>query len=343
MDMFKIFKKENPEKGKEHFNVATEQLGKENWEETFKNISESISYDSSNPFAYFVRALCFVYFFKNYDSALKDLNKAIGLKEADRFYIERGKLYKTIEKFSEALLDLNKAIKLNTNLSEAYSLCGSIYWEYKNYNEAINNWNKFIELEPDNAKGYSFRGYNRALLQEYELALIDIKKAISLESDNSLYYFHLATTYMLMLNLDEARRFFQKSYELGDEGALTLLESIQNRSFIKFGEIEATTLPTVNEDEAKLFLSHLSPNDGFMFEGIEKPKASLFYSLKYAFPRHCFGDAYLLSIDVSEFKELCRSSLCSSLEPILQGKVLGRMHLEFGGGLDDLKIEVKPM
>lgn len=340
MKIFDIFKREDPKKGKKYFDIATDYLGKGNWNKVFENISKSIKFNPMDSAAYYIRASYFMAM-KNYSLALQDLNTAIEIKEYDFIYFLIGQVYEKLEKISEAINAYTKSTELNPKNINAYFNIAALQWKNSKVTEAITNLNKIIDLEPENAEAYSLRGYYKAFIKDFNSAINDIKKAILINPIESKYYFHLATTYMLMLNFDESRKFYQKASELGDERARAALNEIENKTLIKFEEIDAAVMPNVKENDAKLFLSNISPIDGFIFDGVKKPKTTLFYSLKHAFPAHSFGDAYLLSINVNEFNLLVENNPNRNMEYLIEGYVVGGLHLEYGGNLDGLKVDVK--
>jgi len=87
----------------------------------------------------------------------------------------------------------------------------------------------------------------------------------------------------------------------------------------------------------------LSGRETFEFYGNEKPKSMLVYSLKYNFPNHNVADCYLLSISVNTFYELANFGRYPSLGTMLAGKMLGKLHIEFGGTLSSKSIIFQPI
>ncbi|MEK9150406.1 MAG: tetratricopeptide repeat protein, partial [Candidatus Desantisbacteria bacterium] len=96
----------------------------------------------------------------NYQQALMDFNKAIkinpGYAEA---YRNRGLIFSKLRNFQQALKDINRAIELNTTKPAiGYNSRGSIYVNSGDYQKAIEDFSMAIELAPLSADAYYNRG-----------------------------------------------------------------------------------------------------------------------------------------------------------------------------------------
>ncbi len=92
-----------------------------------------------------------VYFHKknDYKEALAYYNKAISNESLSITHYNRGVLYETIERFDEALKDMDEALKLNPNVSLAYYTRGVILGRNKKeYDFAINDFTMTLEFRP---------------------------------------------------------------------------------------------------------------------------------------------------------------------------------------------------
>jgi tetratricopeptide (TPR) repeat protein len=80
----------------------------------------------------------------------------------------------------QAMLDYNRAIEIDPDLSIAYYRRGFLHYLTKDYISAIADYNKSIELQPDFAMAYSNRGYAYRELYGEQEALIDFRWAAKL-------------------------------------------------------------------------------------------------------------------------------------------------------------------
>ena len=93
------------------------------------------------------------------------------------------------EKFrKEAIGDLNRAIQLKPDYSEAYGNRGFVYYMAKDYSAAIKDFDRAIELNPNNAQNYIYRSlYWRFVAKDNGRALADLNKAVELEPTAHAY------------------------------------------------------------------------------------------------------------------------------------------------------------
>ncbi|MDR2501477.1 MAG: tetratricopeptide repeat protein [Treponema sp.] len=87
----------------------------------------------------------------NLTAALEDLNAAIGLDgNYSDAYGRRGALYFALEEYEDALGDLDRYIKAVTDDSEALTLRGIIYFQNEQYSSAAKDFNMVLRFDPEN-------------------------------------------------------------------------------------------------------------------------------------------------------------------------------------------------
>lgn len=104
---------------------------------------------------------------------------------------------------------------------------------------------------------------------------------------------------------------------------------------VRLREMEPFNIETVDNHQAALFTQHLTGNEIFEFDGDEKPKSFMIFTLKFNYPRHSFAHAWLLSTDIDTFLDVCNSGRYNTMEPIMKMYVIGRIEIEYGGNLTD--------
>jgi len=101
------------------------------------------------------------------------------------------------EYLDSVLIYTNKALTLDTLLSEAYRVRGWYYTSINKLDSAITNFEKAIDIDPENPGAYKLLGNTYMRLGEYEKVYMNWKKAFSLQlvprpidySDVALFYF----------------------------------------------------------------------------------------------------------------------------------------------------------
>lgn len=96
----------------------------------------------------------------------------------------------------QALSDLNKAIQLKPEYSEAYGNRGFVHYMAKDYSEAINDFDRAIELNPNHVQNYIYRAlYWRQIAKDNSRALADYNRALEIDPKNAGVYLNRANFY----------------------------------------------------------------------------------------------------------------------------------------------------
>lgn len=108
-------------------------------------------------------------------------------KTAEEFRF-RGLCYIGLEKPREAMIELEKSLKMNDRNPHTWDDLAMCLHEMKRYSEAIKAENKAISIKPDFATGYLHRAQNYAKLHSLEAADADLDRALALApKDKSIY------------------------------------------------------------------------------------------------------------------------------------------------------------
>ncbi|RHZ71650.1 hypothetical protein Glove_256g139 [Diversispora epigaea] len=90
----------------------------------------------------------------------------------------RADAYCELKKYDRAMEDLNSAILLKPQRTNAWYLRGVVKGLKESYTDAIQDLNKVIMIDPNHCLALKFRAYCYYKLKEYEEALCDIKMVI---------------------------------------------------------------------------------------------------------------------------------------------------------------------
>jgi tetratricopeptide (TPR) repeat protein len=79
--------------------------------------------------------------------------------------------------YDQAILDYNKALKINPRYAEAYNNRGVIYRKKGQFDRAISDYNKALEINPRFAESYYGRGVCYYSQKQYDKSWEDVNKA----------------------------------------------------------------------------------------------------------------------------------------------------------------------
>ena len=139
------------------------------------------------------------------------------LLEMPNYYevlVVRAEAYCALEKYENAIKDLNLAIKVNSFRIEAYFLRGQIKMLVENYNEALNDFDCVIRLDRRNPLAYFKRGVIYLKLEIESKAAENFKALIKLVKTNSYYYDLFLNTCFLCGNYDDIEKYSEKYINL---------------------------------------------------------------------------------------------------------------------------------
>jgi len=91
---------------------------------------------------------------KDPKGSLKDLTKSLSIKETAQAYLNRGVTNASLNYISEAISDLNNAIKLDPSYSQAYRNRGIIHKHRGDVYTACTDWKKSHQLGDTEIKSW---------------------------------------------------------------------------------------------------------------------------------------------------------------------------------------------
>ncbi len=110
-------------------------------------------------------------------------------QNAKEFTQKGRELYEKRE-FMEALLNLNKALELDGNYSQAYFVRGNIKDAFDDRHGAMKDYNLAVEKNPKFADAFFARGNVKMKLQDYYGAIADYTSAITLNENYIEAYYN---------------------------------------------------------------------------------------------------------------------------------------------------------
>jgi tetratricopeptide (TPR) repeat protein len=98
---------------------------------------------------------------QRYEEAIIELNEAIKTNPDEPvYYFNRGICYLQMQQYEKSLMDLRSATERKRDYVKAYDAIGWITYRIGKYDEALEAINTILTLEPNNAEAY----YNRAMV-----------------------------------------------------------------------------------------------------------------------------------------------------------------------------------
>ena len=138
------------EKGAENFyQKGLVKASKQNFENALINFNTAISMDSTNPVYYFDRAFYAKENLGDFSGAIEDYTIAIDMVNGDNdanAYSNRGHAQMMLEKYKDAITDIQKAISLDPNNSYSFRNRALLFIEIKNMNMACVDLQQSLDL-----------------------------------------------------------------------------------------------------------------------------------------------------------------------------------------------------
>ncbi len=128
----------------------------------------------------------------------------------------RGYAYFKLQEYKKALEDYNLSIQKAEN-PNAYSERGVLYFTVGKLSEALVNMNIALDLEPDNSYRYSSRAYIRAAAGMVVLAMQDYRKAVELDPEDAIAHNNLGLLEEKVGYQLKANQRFEKADQLREE------------------------------------------------------------------------------------------------------------------------------
>lgn len=111
-------------------------------------------------------------------------------------YLGRGLIFQANRNYSQALVDYNTAIELDSNYYFGYYNRGNLYYDLKQFDKAIGDYSKVLRINPRYINAYVNRALCLMNIQQFEDAIRDFTKALELDSGQFDVYYERANCYI---------------------------------------------------------------------------------------------------------------------------------------------------
>src|SRR5262249_21168731 len=144
---------------------------------------------------------------ERYEEAMADVNRAIELDEKyDWALAQRGETYRLMGWYEQALADLTRAIELDEKYAWALAQRGETYRLMGWYEQALADLTRAIELDEKYAWALAQRGLTYRLMEQYEQALADSIRAVELDAEETTAQLSIIACYRKLGMMEEYRR-----------------------------------------------------------------------------------------------------------------------------------------
>ena len=186
----------------------------------------------------------------DYLYAIQDYDKSIGLKETYESYNHRAALLLKFQEYKRALSDLEQCERLSPELrdSQYYLELGKVYFFLNRYSESVLAEDKSINIA-ENDEAYAVRGMSRIGLNQFEKAHSDFLKSLSLNSKNAMANEGIGVLYLTKKQNAKALEYLNKSIKsdslyVSARFRKSLLLAAMGDTSVAISEL--TTLLTIN-------------------------------------------------------------------------------------------------
>lgn len=126
------------------------------------------------------------------------------MAQTSKDYTQKGRELIDKRDYMEAILNLNKAIELDTKNASAYFLRATLKEKFEDLHGAMKDYNSSIESNPKSAETFFARGNVKMRLQDYYGAIEDFSAAISVNENFVEAYFSRGKAKQLLMAYEDA-------------------------------------------------------------------------------------------------------------------------------------------
>jgi tetratricopeptide (TPR) repeat protein len=129
-------------------------------------------------------------------------------------YFQRAKLYMDNSTFDRAILDMQKAISIDSLNPNYYHTISDAYLDYYNPKEAINAMLKVMSLYPERVPSLLKMSELKYILEDYDGSILTLNEVARLDPQNGEAYFMLGMNFRALNDIERAINAFQTAVEM---------------------------------------------------------------------------------------------------------------------------------
>ena len=150
-----------------------------------------------------------------FSSAILFLNRAIAINaDFPEIYYNLGLAHNALGAFDSALASYDQAIALQPNYPEAFINRGNVLQELKDFDSALASYDQAIALQPNYAEAFNNRGAVYKSIDSDQLALNDFKFAYSLDGTFYKSIYNIGTIFFENGDISNAINYFHLALKI---------------------------------------------------------------------------------------------------------------------------------
>lgn len=156
--------------------------------------------------------------FETDDPVLSGLSQSIvAYPNNSDAYFERAKILSDREVYDSAIKDLSKAISIDSSKSEYFHLLSDVYLDYYKSGEALDVMEKVVVKFPNRIPSLLKLAELQLILKQYDASFFTVQKIMNQDKQNAEGFFMLGMIYRAQGDKDRAINSFQSAVELDPE------------------------------------------------------------------------------------------------------------------------------
>ncbi len=156
---------------------------------------------------------------KEYTKALPYIDACISEHPDNAaLYNNRGNIYKEMGNYNAAILDYQKAIRLNPSFTSPYNGLAIVYLKTSQYDNGLEVLNKLKEISPNNIEGAINRASIESMMNDYNAAIQDYNIVLK-DKRNSIFYRERAYAYLASSKPEQAISDYENYFKAGHSSA----------------------------------------------------------------------------------------------------------------------------
>ena len=133
---------------------------------------------------------------------------------SDKLFYFTGTSFLQTNNYNKAIKFLDRSIKLNPNIPEAYNNKGIALTKIEKYAESVENYDKAINLKKDYVDAYLNKGISLRIIKKYKESINCFKTCIKLKPKEPKIYNNLGNVYGEIKNFNTAVECYSKALQL---------------------------------------------------------------------------------------------------------------------------------
>lgn len=214
-----------------------EAMKKNNLSEAFNYLSQEITDNPENGYAYYWLAIIYQDR-KEYGQALSNSDMSLNyLPKKDKAYRAyahklKAQVFTDMEETNKALTEYEAAIKISPYDTEIIYDRANLYYSMQQYSLSDIDCKRIIELESSDPKGYFGMGRNLVALKNYGEAIPQFDYAIKLDAKYGIAYSYRAECYLALGDWNKATDDLISALDIGNnDKAIEIISSLSDDAF----------------------------------------------------------------------------------------------------------------